>query len=215
MANKTFYKGEIGDRTYIRASTRSSYVSINDDPNYGVGFSSKPGPNPAVKIDVAEYSFLLGLKKARTDNNDPSSSWVLTADITAPEPAIVEPPPAAKARKMNHPAKGSPAAKAAGKNAAETRARKAAAEPVNGELADGLKAARKAEAKAEKPATVKERIWALISRPEGVTEREVCEALGGWKKAGATIGRAIKAADFEVRKEKDAGRTRYFRAEGK
>ena len=51
----------------------------------------------------------------------------------------------------------------------------------------------------------------MIQRDAGVTEREVCEALG-WKKAGATIGRAIKAAPFAVKKERDGSRARYYAA---
>ena len=65
----------------------------------------------------------------------------------------------------------------------------------------------------DKPESVRETIWRLIQRKEGCNEREVCEELGGWKKAGATISRAIKAAPFKVRKERGAdGRTRYFGA---
>lgn len=50
-----------------------------------------------------------------------------------------------------------------------------------------------------------------MRREKGTSEREVCDELGGWKKAGATISRAIKTAPFAVRKERgEDGRTRYF-----
>lgn len=57
--------------------------------------------------------------------------------------------------------------------------------------------------------SVIQRIQEMMKQPNGVSEPEVCEALN-WKAAGATIMRAIKAADFEVRKFKgDDRRTRY------
>jgi hypothetical protein len=52
----------------------------------------------------------------------------------------------------------------------------------------------------------------MIAAKGGVTEPEICKALG-WARAGATISRAIKLAPFKVAKAKDEdGRTRYSRA---
>lgn len=153
-------------------------------------------PGPAILAEMLNEP----IRKARAASGVKAGDGsVRVRKVAKPAAPVEKPPRAGRGRRVDQ--------------AIAKRVAKAAkpAEPVNGELADGLKAARKADAKTERGPTVKERIWALISRPEGATEREVCEALGGWKKAGATIGRAIKAADFGVRKEKDGGRTRYFR----
>jgi hypothetical protein len=52
----------------------------------------------------------------------------------------------------------------------------------------------------------------LLLRPTGATEPEVCTELG-WKQAGATISRTIKAAvatgRYAVDKTKDGRSTRY------
>ena len=148
----------------------------------------------------------------------------MVVEATAADgPSIVPPldnPKPAKARKT---AKAKPAAKPAGKIGKKSALpnKTAAAKPAK-------KAAKQAEAKkpgrttgkAKKPATgaesrpegVRERIWKMMQRKDGVTEREVCEALG-WKKAGATISRAVKAAPFKVVKSKaENGRTVYSAA---
>jgi len=122
------------------------------------------------------------------------------------KPATEHPRRGTKAAK---PAK--PAAKSAAKPAKQAKtkpATKAAAKPAK-PAAKPAKPARETIAAIGTATGVKAKILALIQRSTGATEREVCEALG-WKKAGATIGRAIKTAPFNVRKEREDGRTRYF-----
>jgi hypothetical protein len=166
-----------------------------------------------------------------------------TNGMTSEEQAIAEatpmhlPGPEPKAAKAKKTAKTKPAAKPAGKIKSRPANKTAAAGkigkksvPPNKTAAakPAKKAAKQAEAKkpgrtsgkAKKPATgaesrpegVRERTWSLMQRKDGVTEREVCEALG-WKKAGATISRAVKAAPFKVVKSKaENGRTVYSAA---
>jgi hypothetical protein len=59
---------------------------------------------------------------------------------------------------------------------------------------------------------IKGRILDLLLQPTGATEPEVCAALG-WKQAGATIGRTIRAAvatgHYAVDKTRDGRVTRY------
>ena len=140
---------------------------------------------------------------------------------TAAAPKIGEPAPAIPEKPT---ARGKPKPEPAAKTATTKAAKPApAARPAKPGAKGKVTAATPAvkdEPKAanltrEKKATVKERIWALIDRPQGVSEPEVCEALG-WQRAGATIGRAVKAAPWPVRKERgDDGRMRYYRARGK
>lgn len=103
------------------------------------------------------------------------------------------------------PAADAATVKTAGKAPSRT-AKQAKAAPATGSR---KKAAAPAPASAKPAEGVRERIWKLMQRKTGTTEREVCAELG-WKKAGATISRAIKAAPFKVAKTKDeSGRTRY------
>jgi hypothetical protein len=162
---------------------------------------------------------------------------MIAASAARDEPAIV-PPLAAEAEPAK--AAGKPAtlaakqveAKKPGRSsrkpaARATASRKAAsgkaAKPARKAAKQGkAPAATKTGRKAKAPATAGRKaasgevsptfatIHRLMQRKDGCNEREVCEALGGWKKAGATISRAIKAAPFAVRKERVDGRTRYF-----
>jgi hypothetical protein len=96
-----------------------------------------------------------------------------------------------------------------------------AAKPVkipakNAKLAARIEKAAKAaapvETGAKAPTGSKAMILAMIARDGGVSEPEVCAALG-WPRAGGTISRAIKLATFKVVKVKgEDGRTRYCAA---
>jgi hypothetical protein len=120
-------------------------------------------------------------------------------------------------------AKGAkPPAKRGRKPAAETKPAKVAGKPgrkpaKQGEAPPAGRTSRKPSPPAvasrkrsgDGAGSVRETIWRLMRRKEGVSEREVCDELG-WKKAGATISRAIKAAAFKVRKERVDGKLRYI-----
>ena len=98
-----------------------------------------------------------------------------------------------------------PVAKAAKKAAKPVKAPVKAKAPAKAAKAD--KPVVSGETKA--PTGAKATILAMIAAPGGVSEKEVCAALG-WPRAGGTISRAIKLAPFKVVKVKgDDGRTRY------
>lgn len=76
---KTYMKATDGKITVFRASTGRAYVSAYFDGHgttSGIAFSSKAGGHPVIEIDKAEYQALVELKKARTADNSPQSSWV-------------------------------------------------------------------------------------------------------------------------------------------
>jgi hypothetical protein len=115
-----------------------------------------------------------------------------------------------------------PPAKRGRKPAAEAKPAKIAGKPGRSAAKQGkAKPAGRTSRKPSPPAvasrkrsgegqpSVRETIWRLMQRKDGVSEREVCDELG-WKKAGATISRAIKAAAFKVRKERIDGKVRYI-----
>lgn len=105
------------------------------------------------------------------------------------------------AKKAAAPVKPQQTSKATAKRAAK------AAAPVK-----AAKAAAPVETGAKAPTGAKATILAMIARKGGVSEPEVCQALG-WPRAGGTISRAIKVAPFAVVKVKgEDGRTRYCAA---
>jgi hypothetical protein len=83
---KRYYKAQIGDRTYFRATERS-YGSAQV-ARFGLTFSKNPpapGWSPTVEITKAEYDRLQEAKALRqigdghAVHNSPQDSWVLTA----------------------------------------------------------------------------------------------------------------------------------------
>ena len=61
--------------------------------------------------------------------------------------------------------------------------------------------------------TKKEQMLDMVCRPEGATEAEICEAIGGWKKCRTTLYRSAAASNVALRAEKVAGaKQRYFNA---
>lgn len=152
------------------------------------------------KLDAAERCGLCQRIVAGAPPRKPASFVLAGPGKIEPEeePAPVEPAKPKRTRKA--------AAKPAAEPAKQAEA--APADKTAGRKKAGSTAAKTAGAK---PEGVRETIWRLMQRKNGCNEREVCAELGGWKKAGATISRAIKAAPFAVRKERgEDGRTRYF-----
>lgn len=116
------------------------------------------------------------------------------------------------------PRRNAPVEKAIAKLAAKKAA--APVKPQQTSKATAKRAAKAAKATtihvangdAKAPTGAKATILAMIARKGGVSEPEVCQALG-WPRAGGTISRAIKVAPFAVKKVKgEDGRTRYCAA---
>lgn len=96
---KRYYKASDGTFTIFRATdsrvyqsawmtvdgfkTRPTNMGFSAKPTYraSAGISGSPGSYPAVEIDKPEYEALVAAKKARTDDNSPSASWVPNADL--------------------------------------------------------------------------------------------------------------------------------------
>jgi hypothetical protein len=136
-----YYKADIGDRTYFRATEGREYQFFDAKE---CSWSNKPqsGANwyPVVEISRQAYLALADLKPHKL--SAPAYSYAFNDAIAAAPAKPEKPAKAPKAKPLlralhdalNGTAKprakgnraGSPAAKAAGKNAAETRARKAA-----------------------------------------------------------------------------------------
>jgi hypothetical protein len=82
---KRFFKAQIGDAIYFRASDTRVYASASIG-RYGLGFSAKPagpGASPAIEITKKEYDALVARKTARLKADPkwrgftkPDDSWV-------------------------------------------------------------------------------------------------------------------------------------------
>ena len=96
---KRYFKASDGVFTIFRASdsrvyasawmtvdgfkTRPTNMGFSAKPVYRAaeGVSGLPSALSAVEIDKAEYNALVRAKKARTEDNAPSASWVRNADL--------------------------------------------------------------------------------------------------------------------------------------
>jgi hypothetical protein len=119
----------------------------------------------------------------------------------------IEPPPKPRGKKAT--------AKIAGKQAPAGAGRQKRERPATVAKSDKRASRPSSAAPSEAPFRgVRGTIVELLSRRDGATEREVAEALS-WKRAGATVGRTIKAAvatgTFMLEKQRmtDGRGTRY------